>query len=295
MIFALSPVLASVVAPAESQGIHQFVEAGGDRLHFHIVKGSDPPILFEAGGGDDETVWTAIIKPIHEITGATIITYDRAGFGKSVLNAQETDPEEHGINHGIEELQEALQKLGQYRRMMLVAHSYGALYARLFSARHPELVKAVVLVDGSSSCWFTAQWLKTFKEDWTKETAKKPGELGSYYQSLNLAETVNIISKTEYPPAIPIIDLVSEHPPFSDPADVARWKECHHQFVSARSNREGITAYGTGHYIYRDNPPLVIHAIAKAYAGIVERKRANEVLNRDVDYAIQETNRPTGH
>jgi hypothetical protein len=65
-----------------------------------------------------------------------------------------------------------------------------------------------------------------------------------------------------------LTDFVSGNPPFSDSTDTADWRRCHAEFVSASSKRTGIVAYGSGHYIFRDNRPLVVMAIAKAYANI---------------------------
>jgi hypothetical protein len=96
-----------------------------------------------------------------------------------------------------------------------------------------------------------------------------------YYQSANLPQTVALMRSVTFPSTIPVIDLVSEHPPFSDSADVARWKDCHKQFVAGQPNRLGLIAKGTTHYIYKDNPRLVIDAIAKAYAGAVGEPEAN--------------------
>lgn len=276
---------------AWSQESDAFVDVGGgDRLHFHILKGRGMPILFEAGGGDDATVWATIAKPVWNITDATIITYDRAGFGKSELNASEHAIDKHGIRHGVEELEEALKRLGYSGSMVLVAHSYGGLYAKLFAARHPDLVKAAVFVDASSACWFTDEWLKNFEKN--EQGTKKPNSvnLGNYYQSANLPATVELMRTTPFPSTIPVIDLVSEHPPFSNAEDIARWKECHRQFVDAASNREGITAYESGHYIFKDNPPLVVNAIIKAYVGVAARQQADEIMRRAINYSIQLAN-----
>ena len=288
--FALVVLFGSTANLARSQGNDFFLEAGGDRLHFHILKGSGVPILFEAGGGDDGAVWTKIIGPIHDITHATVIAYDRAGFGKSELNTKEQAIDRHGIKHGIAALDEALKKLGYDDKIMLVAHSYGSLYATLYAASHPTLVKAAVLVDGSSACWFTDDWMNTFVKQGQSDKGPRPGQLGNYYQSANLPKTVEIMRNTIFPPEIPVIDLVSENPPFSDSADIARWKDCHRQFVRAESNREGIIAYGCGHYIFQDNPPLVIHAVVKAYIGMVDRQKADEITRRHLDYVIKAVN-----
>lgn len=61
--------------------------------------------------------------------------------------------------------------------------------------------------------------------------------------------------------------------------------------MNAQPNRQGITAYGTGHYIYRDNLPLVIAAVVKAYVGIVDQQDALAIMKRDLDYAIGAANK----
>jgi pimeloyl-ACP methyl ester carboxylesterase len=288
--FAIVVFLGWTASSVRAQETDVFLDVRGDRLHFHILKGSGVPILFEAGGGDDGTVWASITKPLHDITHATMITYDRAGFGRSELNATERAVDKHGIQNGVEELEEALKRLGYNDHIMLVAHSYGALYATLYAARHPTVVKAAVLVDGSSACWFTDDWIENFVKDRQSERNATTEDLGSYYQSANLPKTIEIMRATAFPQAIPVIDLVSENPPFSNNADIARWKECHRHFAKAQSNREGITAYGSGHYIFKDNPPLVTHVIVKAYISIVDGQEAEQILRRQLDYAIQTAN-----
>ena len=290
----LLTILASsmlMVTSAQPQASDVFVNVRGDRLHFHIVRGPGTPILFEAGGGDDSTVWAALEGPIHQITGATLITYDRAGFGRSELNASHRAVSDHGIENGIEELELALNHLGYNGDIMLVAHSYGALYATLYAARNPKRVKAAVLIDGSSACWFTKDWLKNFvreRQNENKPTGENPE---AFYQSENLPATIEILRRTNFPSSIPVIDLVSEHPPFATSEDIDRWKDCHRQFVNAQPNRQGIIAYGTGHYIYRDNPPLVIAAVVKAYVGIVDQQDAFVIMKRDLDFAIEAANK----
>ena len=97
---------------SQSQTIDTLVEVGNHKLHFKIVKGNGIPILFESGAGDDGTVWNSILAPIAEITGATLITYDRAGFGKSTINTLETDESKHGIINSVEDLEEGLKIFG---------------------------------------------------------------------------------------------------------------------------------------------------------------------------------------
>jgi tetratricopeptide (TPR) repeat protein len=109
-------------------------------------------------------------------------------------------------------------------------------------------------------------------------------------QSSNFAETVQLMRTRPFPPSVPVIDLVSENPPFDSAEDRARWQMCHEQFAAAARNREGIVAYGSGHYIFRDNAPLVIESIVKMYSRVVAPARRLEVLDRGISYAMLAAN-----
>jgi hypothetical protein len=63
---------------------------------------------------------------------------------------------------------------------------------------------------------------------------------------------------------------------------------CHRQFVAADPrHRQGITAIGSGHVIFRENPPLVTEAIVKAYAGTRSKPEADAIMKRYRAYSIK--------
>ena len=64
------------IVNARSSQLDTLVDVGGYNIHFNIIKGKGIPILFESGAGDDGTIWKNILKPIQEITGTTLITYE---------------------------------------------------------------------------------------------------------------------------------------------------------------------------------------------------------------------------
>jgi pimeloyl-ACP methyl ester carboxylesterase len=238
------------------------VDVGGYKLHFVIYKGKGIPILFEAGGGEDATTWNKILRPIAERTGTTLITYDRAGFGQSTFDT--TQP---GIMSGMLGLEMGLQKLGYNGDIMLVAHSQGGLYAQLYAARHPDKVKAAVLIDVTTTCFYdekrlAATQLMINQQNTDKVKASNPGR---YYQGADFSDNIESVRKFAFPNTIPVTDLVSDHPPFQDSTDIHDWKRCHQEFAAASSNRTGILASGCGHFIFNDDPALVINAIVKAY------------------------------
>ncbi|HTI08537.1 MAG TPA: alpha/beta fold hydrolase, partial [Puia sp.] len=230
------------------------------------------PILFEAGGGGDGAAWdSAFLKSLSYITGTTLITYDHPGVGKSELDSSNQDMDKHGILQGIEGLEAGLGKLGYDRTIMLVAHSFGGFCATLYAARHPDKVRSAVLFDINHVCWFMDTYVDsvtTLRRKYWDTTKSK--DLASYYQSLNLPNTVALMRKMPFPASIPVIDLVAgTAPPVQvfDSAKEARWRDCHKQFADAEPNRQGITAHGCGHFIFRDNPLLATSAIVKAYVG----------------------------
>ena len=275
-----------LAASAQCQNIDTLINVGGYRLQFHIVKGQGMPILFETGSGDDGSVWDTILKPIADITGATLITYARAGFGKSELDTSNDDINSHGILNGIKGLETGLKILGYNGNIMVVGLSYGGFCATLYAARHPAIVKSAVLIDANHVSWFTDTWVDTeMKERRMTAADTKNKNLAMYYQSLNLQNTVGLMKKMPFPATIPVIDLVSEFN-FPDSANATRWKDCHRQFANAEPNRQGITAYGCGHIIFRDNAFLVISAIVKAYTGTQATKQGNEIMKRFLSYSV---------
>lgn len=284
-IILILPCLSVTVAMGQATDTQ--VDVGGNRLNFHIVKGSGMPILFEAGGGDDSTVWRDILPPLADITRTTLIAYDRPGFGKSGL-----DPSRHGIANGVADLEKGLKALGYDGDIMLVAHSLGGFYAKLYAARHPEKIKSIVLIDANHVCFFTPEQLqiieKANKDKLQGFRATKPGV---YYLLKDVAATVDVMRKTEFPTSVPIVDMVAEYPAVPSEAEKQHWQRCHQQFASAAPNRKSIFAAASGHYVFQDNPALVVNAIVKAYADTLTSEQRSSLLERSLSYNLEAANR----
>jgi hypothetical protein len=270
----------------QAQTMDTLVDVGGYRLHFNVIAGKGMPILFDAGGGNDGTVWNKILEPLAHITGAPLITYDRAGFGKSGL-----DTNRHGILNGIIGLETGLQKLGYDGDIMLVAHSLGGFYATLYAARNPEKVKVAVLIDANHICFYNDRRIAATQASNNAMMNKFKGvNPGVYYIYRDFTNTTEVMKTAPFPLSVPVIDLVSEMTPFGDTTDRKEWLLCHRQFADQAPNRTGIIAYGCGHYIFEDNPPLVVYAIVKAYTETIGKERLPEVLKRSNAYSVEAAN-----
>ena len=169
--------LLPVTAVAQAKAIDATTTSGGKKLHFRIVEGRrDDIILFESGGGDDASVWSALFTPIEEATGATLIAYDRPGFGLS-----EVDPRHHGLTSDIERLESGLEELGYSGHYTLVAHSLGGFYATLFASRHTEQVRAAVMIDINLACFFTDAFLSTIRTSEAQLQTLKAQNAGRFF------------------------------------------------------------------------------------------------------------------
>lgn len=280
-------ILSYLISYAQSGVIDTLIDVGGYNMHFYIIKGTGTPILFESGAGDNGNVWNEIAEYVHDITGTTVIYYDRSGFGKSELNPKIKNDEEFGIENGILELENSLKKLGYFNKLILVSHSYGGFYTTLFSARNTSKVLYNVRIDANLAPQYTEDILvKAEKDNDIKEMKNKHS--GIYYLGINFANTVRLMWKTEYPESIPAIDIFS---PIQRHHTEDEWNlliKTHEDFVMEAPNRIGIIAQGSGHYVYKDNPGLVVNAIVKAYVNTLNDDSAKlNILAKSVDRSIE--------
>lgn len=268
-----------------SQTLDTLVDIGGHNLHFNILKGGGTPILFEAGAGNDGSVWNPILEKIHAVTGTTLITYDRAGFGKSEVNPNLKNDADFGILNGIKELETGLAKLGFDKDIILVPHSYGGFYTTLYAARHPEKVKYVVRIDANLVGHYTDDVLTAMEAE--AAPPKTPETLGNYYLVKTYPETVKLLRTIDFPSNLPVLDITSPlQGPYPDWYWVLR-NTAHNEFVAAEPNRVALIAEGSGHYIFEDNPALLINAISKAYIETLEESQQKVHLKKALDTAIE--------
>ena len=253
IIFLLSPIV-------HGQSQDTLVDVGGYKMHFNILKGKGTPILFEAGGGNDGSVWDGILEKIHKVTGTTLITYDRSGFGKSQLNPNLKNESDFEIENGITELEIGLSKLGVNKDIILVSHSYGGLYNLLYARKHPEKVISVVLIDATLSNFWNEDLLTMRDMNVDISTIEKPS--GDYYLNLNFNTIIRYVRNMTFPENTPVINIFPENSFPGYPAVLSvRWLKLHKEFGNKNNNVTNIIAKGSAHAIFQDNPSLIINTI----------------------------------
>lgn len=245
------------------------IDVGGYKLHFEVSPGepNKPPIVFESGGGDDMSTWDKVIGPIRSQTGATTIRYDRAGFGRS-------DPVSfpYTVDSEADALATGLRKLGVTQRVLLVAHSYGGFVATLFAAKHPARVCGMVLIESDLTSFATDAETKKIMAGYRKARPEIFAKNPALVRALDaFPATVARMREIKLPPGLPLVDVVAQHPPVESSAEVAGWQSAHAEFVKADPARKAIFAAGSGHFVMRDKPDVVIQAVTELYAKITAR------------------------
>jgi pimeloyl-ACP methyl ester carboxylesterase len=117
------------------------VDVGGHRLHLYCVGSGTPTVVLESGLGETSAYWGWISTALAPET--RVCAYDRAGRGWSDPASGEQD----GVTVATD-LRALLGRAHVPGPFVLVGHSSGAEYVRIFAGRYPEHVAGMVLLDG---------------------------------------------------------------------------------------------------------------------------------------------------
>ena len=128
-----SGVAATTTAPAAEAAT---VPATDDGLS------AKAPVVFESGLGLSRLLWANVTHLLAK-AGYRTISYDRSGLGRSPAATQRS------LEALVADLEQVVRAYAP-QGAIIVGHSYGGIMARLLTARQPQLVKALVLVDPSS-------------------------------------------------------------------------------------------------------------------------------------------------
>jgi pimeloyl-ACP methyl ester carboxylesterase len=119
----------------------QLIDVGGHRLHLSCAGTGSPTVILESGLGETGAYWESISTAVAHDT--RVCVYDRAGRGWSEPSSVAQD----GIAVATD-LHNLLDRGHVPGPFVLVGHSSGAQYVRIFAGRYPEQVTGMVLLDG---------------------------------------------------------------------------------------------------------------------------------------------------
>lgn len=249
-------------APAyEARG--RLVDIGGRSLYLDCRGAGSPTVVLEAGMGDTTAGWA----PVHDALAATTRTcaYDRAGRGRS-------DPRErHTLRDAAADLRRLLSAASEPGPFVVVGHSLGGSYARVFADAYRDEVVGLVSVDAFDPD-LEAAWIHPLLGGLQPEYAANLDELRALVARV---ESLDWTASEEQLIASDLRGLPIEvmRPPRAEP----RLDEAANVLLAAAiadaygSLSPGLVrfelAWGAGHMVQVDRPDMVVAAVARLVAG----------------------------
>lgn len=127
----------------------QLVDVGDHRLRIDCTGAGSPTVVLESGLGESSFYWARISAGVAATT--KVCVYDRAGRGWS-----ESAPKPQDGLAVAADLHALLSKSGNLGPYVLVGHSSGGVYVRIFAAKYPDEVAGMVLLDAQPLDPFTS-------------------------------------------------------------------------------------------------------------------------------------------
>ena len=243
--------------PYEARG--ERFDIGRRALYVDCRGEGKPTVVLEAGSGADSSTWSAVLDALAATTRTC--AYDRAGRARS-------DPtERHTLRDAAAELRTLLATAGEKPPFLLVGHSLGGAFSRVFADENRAEVAGVVMVDTFDP---------DLQSDWIHPLL---GALRPEYEAGldRLRDTVEIVDSLDWPASeaqlrgaslddLPVEVVVA--PRYEPRLDEARnaeittaWKEAYETLSPGRVRR--TVAWGAGHNVQIDRPDLVIEAVRR--------------------------------
>jgi len=240
LAFSIGGALTTVsAATAVAQaGTGRMIDVGGHRLYIECSGSGGPAVILQPGLGARSSAWATIAPTVAATT--TVCTYDRAGHGRS---------DEAGSQDGIAlatDLHTLLERAGVPGPYILVGHSSGGPYVRVFAAQYPDEVAGMVLLDAQPADAFTA-------------LPRYPGVYATFRTAATVGPSLARIGLLG-----PILGLPADQ---STPSIVRGASEEIFALPTALRQSSALTSLG-------DRPLIVLTAVAEADPGWVAAQEA---------------------
>jgi|SRR5215216_1391011 len=232
----------------------QKVNVGGHGLQLLVGGQGSPAVIFEGGFGTGIASWSRVQKDVAAFTQT--VSYDRAGLGQS-----DPGPRPRSAKQIATELHAALQKSGVKPPYVMVGHSFGGIYVRVFADMYPKEVVGMVLIDPSQESF--NDWPGKNQPDRLKAAESNIAKAGEGVQAEFAAVDTSYSQArvAKVPAGIPLTLLTATEDE-SMPAEARKvWIEKHKEWLATVPGSKHIVVEKATHFIQAQQPGLVIEAI----------------------------------
>jgi pimeloyl-ACP methyl ester carboxylesterase len=244
---------AQAVAPLDTM-----LDVGGYRLHCRIHRGSIPlTIVLETGGGATLASWGGLDSVLARRTHATVVAYERAGFGGSELGPPDLVPMTQ-----VRQVAAALERLRAPSRRILIGQSYGGLMAVVHADLYRDQVAGVVLVDPMNSRFVdaTGDFVHSTVPHITDPTTDSERAIARLVRTFGGLVAVARVAEPRI--RAPMVVITSSKSMWNNREHEDRaWRASHEAIAAAAPGRRLVVAENSGHQIALDRPDTIIDAV----------------------------------
>jgi pimeloyl-ACP methyl ester carboxylesterase len=258
------------VPPYDARG--RLIDVEGRSVYLDCRGSGSPTVVLEAGFGSGAGSWGYILDGVAAVT--RVCAWDRPGIGGSSPRGL------HSAGETAVDLRTALKGAGEAGPFIVVAHSLGGVYARLFAAVGPpgagatterDKVLAFVMLDtyepdlGMDSDPVLSPEVRAF----IRQNLDATGAMLQEGEDIDWAATISqleVLGPTRLPATLLMVEP-KQHLTHSDPAVVTAMVEAWYRAIAARyPNGQLEIVPNTGHLIHLERPSLVLDRIRRVIA-----------------------------
>ncbi len=262
---ALLLTLAALGPQAEAQAQEaQLVDAGGHRLEMVLVGAGSPAVVFDAGMIGGMQNWAPVRDSVAQ--HAQTVIFERAGFGHS-----EIGPSPRTASQLSRELHTALGNAGIEFPIVLVGHSAGGMFSRVFAHLYPADVAGLVFVDSAMEAVYeymedsdSVRWA-SYVEEVSSLYEPPPGWFGQW---VALPTSLDEARESWPLPDVPTVVLSALTPagewPIESDRDMEVWEAAQREFAKRIPEAEHIV-FPDAHHVSILQEPLLRRKIVEVW------------------------------
>ncbi|HET7169418.1 MAG TPA: alpha/beta hydrolase [Candidatus Limnocylindrales bacterium] len=246
--------------PVVYERLGRRVDIGGRALYLDCRGQGSPTVVLESGMGDGAGGWGSVLDA--SATTTRTCAYDRAGRGSS-------DPRgRHTATDAAADLRALLAAAGERPPFIVVGHSLGEAYARVFASRYRTEMRGIVMVDGFSpdlQVDAIEPLLGALRPEY-QASLQSLRDLVARVEDLDWATSEAQLRAADVSGLpLEVLRAPREEPRLDEAANraiAAAWQDAYGSLSPGRLRYE--IAWGAGHIIQADRPDLVIAAIDRS-------------------------------
>jgi pimeloyl-ACP methyl ester carboxylesterase len=235
----------------------------GERGLYRADAGTEgPTVVFEAGLGDSDATWSGVIPTVAAF--AKVVAYDRPN---TIAGASDAAPMPRTADDAVADLRALLGTATESDPYVIVGHSTGGLFARLYASRYPDQVAGLVLVDASHEEQDVRRQALVSADLFAVEqraiSANAEGiDLNASFEQMRVARAATPLR----PMPLVVISAGQNDPAFFPAgwpmeAEALLHDELQADLAGLVPGGRCIVAEHSGHYVQQSQPDLVVAAI----------------------------------